>query len=108
MGDRYVVSDDNKKILYVDAKNLYGYSMSQVLPCDEIEMWHGHPDLYMNKLEETSNTPDDNDIGYFVEVDLKYPNDIKKIPFSPENKICNKNDFSDYMKKNETRYLNTN
>ena len=39
-------------ILYSDAKNLYGYFISQPLPFDEIEMWHGHLDLYMNKLEE--------------------------------------------------------
>ena len=28
MGDRYVQSDNNKKILYIDAKNLYGWAMS--------------------------------------------------------------------------------
>ena len=28
MGDRYIKSDDNKKILYIDANNLYGHSMS--------------------------------------------------------------------------------
>ena len=37
MGDRHVQSDENKKILYVDAKNLYGHSMSQPLPFDEIK-----------------------------------------------------------------------
>ena len=36
MGDRYVTSDENKKILYVDANNLYGRSMSESLPYDEI------------------------------------------------------------------------
>ena len=45
--------------------------MSQPLPYDEIKMWHGHPDLYMNKSEEILNTPDDSGIGYFVEVDLR-------------------------------------
>ena len=50
MGDRYVKSDENKKIIYADANNLYGHSMSQFLPYDEIELWHGHPDLYMNWL----------------------------------------------------------
>ena len=71
MGDRYVKSDDNKKIIYIDATTLYGHSMSHLLPFDEIEMWHGHPDLYMNKLEDILNTPDDSDIGYFIETDLK-------------------------------------
>ena len=78
MGDRYVKSDDKKKIFYYDSNNLYGHSMSQPLPYDDIEMWHGHPDLFMNKLQEILNTLDDNDIGYFVEVDLRYPDNIKK------------------------------
>ena len=47
LGDRYVTADENKKILYTDAINLYGDSMSQPLPYDEIEMWHSHPHLYM-------------------------------------------------------------
>ena len=78
MGDRYVISDENKKILYMDATNLYSHSMSQMLPYDEIEMWHGHPALYMNWLEKILNSPDDIDIGYFLEVDLKYLDDIKE------------------------------
>ena len=47
----------------MDATNLYGHSMSQMSPYDEIEMWRGHPDLYKKKLEEILNTPDDNEIG---------------------------------------------
>ena len=78
MGNRYVKSDENKKILYKDATNLYGHSMSQMLPYDEIEMWHGHPDLNLNWLEEISNTPDDSDMGCFLEVDLNYPDNIKE------------------------------
>ena len=35
MGDRYVKSDENEKILYIDATNLYGHSMSQLLPFDK-------------------------------------------------------------------------
>ena len=49
MGDRYNRSDDNKKILFMDATNLYGLSMSQTLPYDEIEIRLGYLDLYMNK-----------------------------------------------------------
>ena len=78
MVDRYVKLDENKNILYADANNLYGHSMSQPLPYDEIEMWHGHPDLYMNKLEEILITPNDSDIGYSIEVDLIYPDIIKE------------------------------
>ena len=77
MGDRYVKPDDNRKILYFDTTNLYGHSMSQVLLYDEIEMWHGQPDLYMNKIGEIINTPDDSDIGYFVEVGSRHPDNKK-------------------------------
>ena len=89
MGDRYVKSDKNKKILYMDATNLYGHSMIQPLPYDEIEMWHGHPGFYMNKPEEILNTLDDGDFGYFIEIDLRHPDNIKEktknLPFAPEN-----------------------
>ena len=52
--------------------------MIQSLPYDEIEMWHGHPDLYMNELEEIFKTLDDCDFGYFVEFDLRYLDDVKE------------------------------
>ena len=57
MGDRYVKSDDIKKILYIDANNLYGHSMSQPLPFVEIKIDQNV------KLEDILNTPDDSDIG---------------------------------------------
>ena len=47
----------------MDATNLYGHSMIQPLPFDEIEMWHDQPDLYIKKLQEILNTPNDSDIG---------------------------------------------
>ena len=58
MGDRYIKSDENKKILYIDANNLYGHSMSQYLPYDEFKFDN------TVKLEDILNTPDDSDIGY--------------------------------------------
>ena len=64
MGDRFVKLNENKKIFFMVATILYGHSMSEMLPYDEIEMWHGHPDLFMKWLEEISNTSDDNEIGY--------------------------------------------
>ena len=97
MGDRYIQSDENKKILYIDANNLYGHSMSEPLPYDETKF---DRDI---KLEDILNTPDDSDIGYFIEVDLKYPDNIKEktkhFPFAPVNKKINPDDFSDYMKE---------
>ena len=71
MGDRYIKSDKNKKILYGDANNLYGLAMSQLLPYDIIKFENVC-------LEEILNTPDDSDIGYFLEVDLEYPHNIRQ------------------------------
>ena len=107
MGDRYVKSDENKKILYKDATNIYAHSMSQMLLYDEVEMWHGDPDKYWNWLDEILNTADDADIGYFLEVDLKYPDIIKEktknFPFCPENRKINPDKYNDYMKKIEPK-----
>ena len=74
MGNRYVKSDEDNKIIYADATNLYGHSMSQFLPYDEIKF---AKDIC---LDEILNTPDDNEIGYFLEVNLKYPDNIKQKP----------------------------
>ena len=72
MDDRYIISDDSIKILYIDTNNFYGHSMSEHLPIDEIEF-----DRHI-ELEDILNTPDDSDIDYFVEVDLKYLDKIKQ------------------------------
>ena len=97
MGDRFIKSNENKKILYIDANNLYGHSMSQPLPYDGIKF-----DNNVN-LEDILNTCDDSDIGYSVEVDITYPYNIKQktknFPFAPENKKNKPDTFNDYMKE---------
>ena len=94
MGDRYVKSDE-KKILYADANNLYGWAMSEYIFYDEIKF-----DKSV-KLVEILNTPVDSDIGYFIEVDLKYPDNKKhkteNSPFAPENKEIIPDNFRDYL-----------
>ena len=81
----------------MDANNLYGWAMSEYLPFDEIKF------KTKVKLEDILNTPDDSDIGYFIEVDLTYPDNIKektkRLPFAPVNKKMNPDDFSDYMEE---------
>ena len=74
--------------------------MSQMLPYDESKF-----DKNVN-LEDFLITPDDGDLGHFVEVYLIYPDNIKQktelFPFCSENRKINADDFSDYMKKNQT------
>ena len=99
MGNRYVKSDDHKKILYIDANNLYGYAMSQSLPYQDLKF---DPST---DIETILSTPDDSEIGYFVEVDLKYPDEIKdktkNFLFCPENKFSPTDNFTDYMNLNK-------
>ena len=58
LGDRYVKSDENKKIFHVFATNLYGCAMSESPPNDEIKLYGSVI------LEVILYTPDDSNIGY--------------------------------------------
>ena len=66
-------------------------------------MWHGHPDHFLNKLEQIINTLHDNDIGYFLEVDLRSPDNIsektKIFHLCPQNKVFHKDKNNDFKKK---------
>ena len=85
MGSRYVISDEDKKIFCVDANILNGWAMSEFLPYDEVKFDRNV------KLKNLLNTPDVSDTGFFIEVDLKYPDNIKEktkhFPFAPEKKL---------------------
>ena len=59
MGDRYVKSDDNKKITYMAATKFYGHSMSQMLPYNETKFER------VICLGEKINNPNDNEIAHF-------------------------------------------
>ena len=37
MGPRYIESDENTKLLYIDANNFYGWSMSHYLPTGDFK-----------------------------------------------------------------------
>ena len=72
--------------------------MCEPLPYDKIKYDNNNV-----TLEVILNTPDDSDIGYFIETDLIYPVIIrektKNFPFAPVNKKINPDNFNDYMKE---------
>ena len=95
MGPRYVESNNKQKVLYIDANKLYGWAMSEYLPYDEINFEEKYD------INETLNTPDDADDGYFVEFDLEYPKNKEKtkyFPFAPVNRIVEDEALSEYQK----------
>ena len=51
------------------AYNLYGWSMVQPLPYKDLKFEETCPETFRTILE----TPDDVDVGYFVEADLEFP-----------------------------------
>ena len=86
MGKRYIKSG-SKKILYIDANNLYGWAMCQKLPYKDFT-WSD------DSLEMILSTSDDAEEGYFIECDLDYPLEVKhetfNLPLGPEKKKINK------------------
>ena len=92
--------------MYWDANNLYGWAMMQLL---------AYKNLKFNtqiKLEDILNTEDDNNIGYCVECDLEYPEELhykfKEFPPCPETLAPKEEWLSDFqqdiIKQNKMKY----
>ena len=74
-------------LMYLDANNLYGWAMSQKLPVNGfkwVEKLSRFNEIFIKNYNENS------DIGYFLEVDIDYPEKLfnlhKDLPFLPERK----------------------
>ena len=72
--NKYMENYDNNKespcIRYLDANNLYGWAISQKLPVNAFK-WIN--DVTGIDEEFIRNYNEDNDKGYILEVDVKYP-----------------------------------
>jgi hypothetical protein len=83
-------------LMYLDANNLYGWSMVQSLPIKDIKF---NTEI---TIEDILNTADDAEAGYTVEVDLSFPREIrerlKQLPPCPETRAPDEAWFSDYQK----------
>ena len=67
MGDRFVESNDNKQILYIDANNLYGWAMSQYLPTGTFEKLYFPQQYELEQIvEDLRFIPDNNPNGFFI------------------------------------------
>jgi len=84
-------------LLYVDANNLYGYAMSQQMPCRSFKWMEPTKE----NVEMILKTAKDSSEGYILEVDLEYTDKerTKKFPLAPENSIPLLEDLSDYQKE---------
>ena len=108
MGNCFIESDENTKLLYIDANNLYGWAMSQYLPTGDFKKIkfgcggdYEYDELLIDEIkEDILNTSDDNEYGYFIECDLEYPAEIKKnenFPLCPHQTKADPEKFTTYM-----------
>ena len=76
--------EESTFIIYLDPNNLYGYAMSQPLPTEGFA-WLSEEEF--NELDVLS-IPDENEVGYILEVDLEYPTELNDLhsdfPLCPE------------------------
>ena len=86
MEDRFDPKSESSYLQYLDANNLYGWTMSQRLPTRGFK-W---VDVNPNKISELA-TPTDK--GYILEVDVSYPKDLhdshNDLPFMCERMEIN-------------------
>ena len=95
--DTYDPNIDSSYLMYLDANNLYGWSMSQPLPIGGFK-WIKPTDVINNKILNTSASYPK---GYILEVDLEYPKELHSThndyPLAPESLLIQKEWMSDYQ-----------
>ena len=75
MGNRYVKRGE-RKIVYEDLNNLYGWSMSQYLPTGDFR----EIKVTRSNIKTILRTPDKYEHGFLIESDSEYPNSIHEKP----------------------------
>jgi hypothetical protein len=106
MGSRYAKTDDEYKLLYVDANNLYGWAVMESQPYGGFKCWRTETETeeaIVLKMLEILTLSDDNPTGYFLEVDLEYPDEIKTLsknfPYCPEKLFIPDGELSEYQRR---------
>ena len=97
--------DSNKQstfITYLDKNNLYGWTMSEYLPYSEFE-WLENVDSF-----DVMSINEKGDVGYILEVDLKYPNELHELhndyPLAPEKLAVTNDILSNYCNSIADKY----
>ena len=67
---KYDKNIESSYLMYLDANDLYGWAMSQKLPVDGFK-WQDDLSRFNERFIKSYN--EKSDIGYFLEVDVKYP-----------------------------------
>ena len=95
--DGYDPEKPSSHILFLDAKNLYGWAMSQYLSTGG-SWW---VDNSQQRAKTIAEKPADGPEGFILEVDLEYPQDLHNAfhayPLTPERMVVQKTWMSEYQ-----------
>ena len=98
MGSEYKKDEEHSYITYLDANNLYGWAMSEPLPCGDFK-WSDERDV--DRLIELY--ADNPDRGCVVKCDIIYPAELhdahNDYPLAPERKLVAEDMLSPYALK---------
>ena len=104
--NKYMNDYDPKKpskfVTYRDMNNLYGWAMSEYLPNGEFKWLKNVDGFDVMSISGKRST------GYFLEVDLEYPNELHELhndyPLAPEKLAVSSDMLSKYCKKIADKY----
>ncbi|XP_021373260.1 uncharacterized protein LOC110463193 [Mizuhopecten yessoensis] len=95
--ETYDLSQPHSYIMYTDCNNLYGKAMSESLPVGGFR-WVENPHTF-----DITKVSKDGDLGYVLEVDLEYPDELHDshtdYPLAPERKKVSDNELSPTSKQ---------
>ena len=103
---KYMCDYDSNKpstfITYLDKNNLYGWAMSEYFPHGEFEGLKNVDSFDVMSINEK------NDVGYILEVGLKYPDELHELhndyPLAPEKLTVTNDILSNYCKSIADKY----
>ena len=104
--NKYMNDYDPKKqstfISYLDMNNLYGWAMSEYPPYNRFEWLKNVDEFDVMSINEKNLT------GYFLVVDLEYPDELHKLhngyPLAPEKLAVSSDILSKYCEKIADKY----
>ena len=104
--NKYTNDYDPKKtstfISYLGMNNLYGWTMSEYLPYEGFKWLKNVDEFDVMSINEKSP------IGYFLEVDLEYPDELHELhndyPLAPEKLAVSSDMLSKYCKRIADKY----
>ena len=98
----YNPEEPSTSITYLDKNNLHGWALSEYLPYEKFEWVKNVEELDVMSINKKT------DVGYFLEVDLEYPNELHDLhnnySLAPENLTVSNTMLLAYCKKIADEY----